>query len=667
MPATAPPAPEHKNTFHLQDRERNMPEEKETFASATDDQDTGVSEAGADAPLDVPVVPVPGVVIDERYEIVSLLGKGGMCTVYKARHLLMDRPVALKMLHEELVIDRAAMQRFQREAVAVSALDHPNIVKIFGFGLVGNLPYMAMEFLEGLSLANLVKQERRLPKERALPIFNQILDALAHAHEKGILHRDLKPNNVMLVGPNNQVKLVDFGIAKILPESGKELMKLTQTGEVFGTVVYMSPEQCVAAPLDARSDLYSMGCLMFEVLDGEPPLKGDAPYLTIAKHVNEAPRASDFLADDFGSVVFSALEKNPAHRPQSAIALKGALNNPASFLQKHVPRKNHKKNRAAKWLISLGVILLIVASLTFLGNHRLPPQQDQNLREIDWMQISTDLNNADTELSQKLFQQARARYVRVIHDLDKTKLSGQSVQADRSFYRAYKGLARAKAKLGENPTEEQRRCLSFSLKIYKPGKFEVADAQYELASYAGFRLQDKGLSGNRDAAEPWSEAESLCKNSLASYRKIVSELDTPLENPIAGMMTSQRLNTARSRAAKCLSLLASIYEKQGRAKESVKASTEALKIQSMLYEDDPSDTLLLKERLCRGLYKDKKLKEADRVLAEIIQAVNEQESTIPVSMKDVIRRGMVGFFEQVNDSARARRLQAPANEHRVAN
>lgn len=347
-----------------------MPEEKDTLDNetvkdtvVTNNTDTVVS-LPVDKPatsLEAPAIPTlgrlnPGDVVGDKYEILSFLGKGGMCTVYKARHLLLGRDVALKMLHEKLVVDKEAIQRFQREAVAISALKHPNIVEVYGFGVYQAVPFMAMEFLEGKSLDQLLKEKIRLSREEALPIFTQILDALAHAHENGIIHRDLKPSNIMLLA--DRVKLVDFGIAKILPESGRELQKLTQTGDVFGTVLYMSPEQCRAEAMDARSDLYSLGCLMYEVLDGAPPLQGQSPYETIAKHLNEYPRKSDYLIDDFGQQVLSALEKQPAKRPASAKELKAALVKSAVGVADEAKCKVKSNNLAASSAVLLVVVLL---------------------------------------------------------------------------------------------------------------------------------------------------------------------------------------------------------------------------------------------------------------------------------------------------------------------
>src|SRR5262249_42826160 len=193
-----------------------------------------------------------------------------------------------------LMNEESYMQRFQKEAQAVGNLDHPNIVKVFDFGVdEKDRPYLVMDFLEGKTLGELIKTHGSLPMDQAVHIFEQACDSLDHAHGKGLVHRDLKPGNIMVVKghrDDHSVKILDFGIAKIVGDGGAVSQTLTNTGEIFGSPLYMSPEQCQTGSLDLRSDIYSMGCLMYETLAGKPPLQGATAYETIYKHINEMPK-----------------------------------------------------------------------------------------------------------------------------------------------------------------------------------------------------------------------------------------------------------------------------------------------------------------------------------------------------------------------------------------
>src|SRR4029450_1587391 len=225
-----------------------------------------------------------------------------MSAVYKARHLLIDRIVAIKVLHSHLVSQATTLKRFQQEANAVSHLSHPNIIAIHDFGISAETqPYLIMDYLEGTSLSDLLEKEGHLSLERAFPIFLEICEALDHAHEHGVVHRDLKPSNVMLTNIGEQtdcVKIVDFGIAKLMPTADSEGQNLTKTGEVFGSPLYMSPEQCMGQPLDAPCDIYSMGCVMYETLMGKPPFHGNNVLETMYMRLTEtAPSFSSMRPD----------------------------------------------------------------------------------------------------------------------------------------------------------------------------------------------------------------------------------------------------------------------------------------------------------------------------------------------------------------------------------
>jgi eukaryotic-like serine/threonine-protein kinase len=279
--------------------------------------------------------PLVGTIFAERYEIISVLGTGGMSVVYKARHRYMDRLVAVKLLLSHLVLDNSAIQRFQQEAQAASSLGHQNIIAVYDFGVTpDNQAFLVMDYLDGENLADVLERDSRIPASRAIEVFRQVCDGLEHAHRKGIIHRDLKPSNLVLMvqeDGSELVKLVDFGIAKFLPQEGKMRQQLTHTGQVFGSPLYMSPEQCIGAKLDARSDLYSLGCLMYEALTGVHPLKGATSFETMNRHVKSKPLPFSQVApdidvpDDLEAIVFKCLEKDPAMRFQSAAEIRQSL------------------------------------------------------------------------------------------------------------------------------------------------------------------------------------------------------------------------------------------------------------------------------------------------------------------------------------------------------
>jgi len=265
----------------------------------------------------------------DQYKIVEVLGKGGMSVVYKAVHSILKNTVAIKTMHAHLVSEQQSVMRFKQEARAAAQLDHPNIIKVLGFGITSGdspQPYIIMDFLEGAALSDAIKQKGRLSVASTLKIFIQICSALSHAHKHGVIHRDLKPSNIMLVekdGEPDFVKLVDFGIAKVLNQEGEQAHRLTQTGEVFGSPSYMSPEQCTGKTVDNRSDVYSLGCVLYEALSGNPPHQGDSVFETFHKHLAEIPASLSIpevgkpLSDRLDAIVFRALEKDPGKRYQS--------------------------------------------------------------------------------------------------------------------------------------------------------------------------------------------------------------------------------------------------------------------------------------------------------------------------------------------------------------
>jgi len=326
-----------------------------------------------------------GTVVDSRYEIVEHLGDGGMGSVFKARELGLERFVALKMLHPSLIGDSEHRERFKREGALLSALEHPHIIRCFRFGLwKETFPYIAMEFLSGESLTRVIGEDNTCGPARVLTIAKQICDAMQYAHESKIIHRDLKPANIMLIGTENQefVKVLDFGLARLLPDPNQVSQHLTQTGELIGSVYYMSPEQCLGKKSDTRSDIYSLGCLLYEALTGAPPLVADTPVGLIYRHVNDYPAPLEnclkgTLPPGLNSVLMQAMAKNPKDRYQSMSELKADLELVAAGRGNEIPvfsavreKASVRKSKLPFYLVGSSVVaLLVLAMVCFFNRH----------------------------------------------------------------------------------------------------------------------------------------------------------------------------------------------------------------------------------------------------------------------------------------------------------
>jgi serine/threonine-protein kinase len=244
--------------------------------------------------------PLTGKLLDERYELLKVIGEGGMGVVYEGRHIALGRKVAVKILGDEFSAVDQATQRFMQEAQIAGSLGHPNICEVTDVGTTEEgLPYMVMQYLEGRTLSELITEsEAGIYAERALDIIVQMLSALQVAHEAGILHRDLKPENIFLTQMGDRrdfVKILDFGISKVVGAKSQDLQRLTATGMVLGTPYYMAPEQAAGEKaLDARVDIYAVGVLLFELLVGHPPYEAESYNELIVKIVNQpVPRVRE--------------------------------------------------------------------------------------------------------------------------------------------------------------------------------------------------------------------------------------------------------------------------------------------------------------------------------------------------------------------------------------
>ncbi len=291
-----------------------------------------------------------GLVFDNRYRVERIVGIGGMAVVFKATDLLMRRTVAIKILKDEISADEQAVQRFKHEYQAVAMLAHENIVEIHDASVRHNIKYIVMEYVEGITLKNYMQHREVLNLREIISYTTQILRALDHAHKKGIVHRDIKPQNIMLL-KNGVIKVMDFGIAKI-----PNAETVTMTDKAIGTVYYISPEQVSGSPTDARSDLYALGVMMYEMATGALPFSAETPVSVALKHVNEtatsAKEVNPAIPAGLEQIISRAMEKDPDARYQSAEEMLNHLlklreNPKIIFKENKASKKKQQKNTAA--------------------------------------------------------------------------------------------------------------------------------------------------------------------------------------------------------------------------------------------------------------------------------------------------------------------------------
>ena len=267
--------------------------------------------------------------LSDRYELGEILGFGGMSEVHLARDLRLHRDVAVKVLRADLARDPSFYLRFRREAQNAAALNHPAIVAVYDTGeartAAGPLPYIVMEYVDGVTLRDIVHNDGPMPPRRALEVVADACQALNFSHQHGIIHRDVKPANIM-ISKTGAVKVMDFGIARAIADTGNPV---TQTAAVIGTAQYLSPEQARGERVDARSDVYSLGCVLYEMLTGQPPFTGDTPVSVAYQHVREdpVPPSQKYvgISPELDAVVLKALAKNPDNRYQSAAEMRADL------------------------------------------------------------------------------------------------------------------------------------------------------------------------------------------------------------------------------------------------------------------------------------------------------------------------------------------------------
>lgn len=311
----------------------------------------------------------------EGLRLEAELGEGGTSRVFRARDRSLDRVVALKILNITPESGAKRIQRFKREAQIVSKLNHTGIAKALSFGIVNGQPYLVYEYLEGQTLTEVLNEHGALPAARVQQIFLQLCDALDHAHTAGILHRDIKPSNILILTDGLAVKLLDFGAGAWNATDGAESdLKLTASSDLIGTPAYMSPEQCEGRRLDCRSDLYSLGCVLFHALTGRPPFEGQTSLELMYKHVSEPPpAASSDLPPELADIANRLLQKDPDQRFSSSAQVTEALRSARLDYTKCTPGSFRN-------VVAIISVLSIVIAAAFLFTHFKPPTESSYLQ-----------------------------------------------------------------------------------------------------------------------------------------------------------------------------------------------------------------------------------------------------------------------------------------------
>lgn len=323
----------------------------------------------------------PGTVIDQKYRIVALLGSGGMGAVYHVSHVLLNKDYALKIIDVDEQ-NEVSIRRFQAEAKTTAQLKHPNLIQVHDFGISEFQPYLVMDLISGQTLASLLKSRGALSVEYTLALAKQLATGLAYAHSIGVVHRDLKPENILLttseIPTSGSLKIVDFGIAKLMQSEEGQIHELTRTGEIFGSPIYMSPEQCRGDKVDQRTDVYSLGCVLFECLTGSPPFLADNIMSTMAKRLTDDPESlrDGSLGVEFPSaleaIVARMLKREPKDRYQSFDELLEDLNHFDEGRHSGAPSTENgpaDNTRQKNGLLGDGLCVLVTAALSIAVTH----------------------------------------------------------------------------------------------------------------------------------------------------------------------------------------------------------------------------------------------------------------------------------------------------------
>lgn len=462
-----------------------------------------------------------GTIIGGKYRLENWIGEGGMGTVYKCTAEGFEQPLAIKLLRPEFVDDAISKKRFESEASVASGLSHDNTVSLYDFGVEPDgTPYLVMDFADGENMSDILKREGALSLDRFFNLFSQVCEVLQYAHDRGVIHRDIKPSNIIVTksGDREIVKLVDFGIAKLLPRgTDVSSFNLTLTGDVFGTPKYMSPEQCQGHKLNHTTDIYSLGCLMYEALAGHPVFEGENAVQIIVKHITEKPKRifkqGKELAPELQNTILRCLEKDPAKRFKSA----GEL---LATLQKNSKGGSSGSSKAHIKLLSLATAVCLSGLIAWFGFDAY--KRSQVVDDSTW----------------RMYQEAGTNSKDAHHSVEAEAMWTSALkEADRIF--PYNDMRTAKTchDLGELKHLEHsdytgaeqlfQRCFDIRSKNLSPDDRDMADIYGHLGAV-------KGELGKHD------EAITLLDKAIATAEKTDKELSLHYQLLKADELITQR-------------------------------------------------------------------------------------------------------------------------------
>lgn len=442
-----------------------------------------------------------GKVIAGKFELLKVIGVGGGSTVYLAKHISLDRLVAFKILRSDMISTVDRIKRFEHEARLASSLNHPNICTIYDCGLLDTgQPYLVLEYVEGRSLVEILEQGRIIPEFRALRIIKQIASGLKSAHESGILHRDLKPGNIMIIdaGQVDLVKIIDFGLAKAL--GTENAAELTETGHTIGTPAYMSPEQVRGKALDERSDIYSFGCVIFEILTGTRAISGRTTFETMQNHLNSDPQpliSGDYVVPfSLRELTLKCLHKDPKQRFQNMnemIAAIEQLENNKTFSREHPVLSAHGKRPS--WLVAaaiLAIVTLGIAAYFMSSARRDAPSSSQSVDKPAAAKIDPRID-------------------KLIKEAQKLEKTNQNL-AERVYLRTFSTLRDEGKDYSPEMVALSKEMQAFYYRIVRRSAMEpyvqsAFEAQKRLATPGSEEL----LQAYKDAGEAYEKAGDLAK------------------------------------------------------------------------------------------------------------------------------------------------------------